>query len=267
SSQMSTTAPIPTPAAAPARLNKILNHETYKTDGIASASSLSPSPLLQFSTWFAEANDHPNITEPEAFALSTVDSTVPGRAIPSTRVVLLKEVDERGFVFYTNYESRKGKELFPDGGEKGAYASMAFYWHGNHRSVRIVGKVEKVSAAETEAYYHSRPIGSQVGAWASKQSKVLENREELEGQVKEIEKQFGVEGGKVKSFVDVGPGEGEKKEEGNEGLPVPPFWGGVRIVPFEVEFWMGRDSRLHDRFRYTREEGSEGEWEVVRLSP
>lgn len=261
---MSSTTSAPAPAAS---LAKIVNHETYLTEGIPSAASLSPSPLSQFADWFAAANAHEGIVEPEAFALSTVSLETPGRAIPSTRVVLLKEVDARGFVFYTNYDSRKGRELFPTSGEP-AYASMAFYWHAQHRSIRVVGRVEKVSPEETEAYYHSRPVGSQVGAWASKQSTVLQGREELEDAVKDVERRFGVTADGVKSFVDVGPdGGAPAAKAGAEGLPVPPFWGGVRIVPFEIEFWMGRPSRLHDRFRYTREEGGEGEWELVRLSP
>ncbi|KAM0746704.1 pyridoxamine 5'-phosphate oxidase, partial [Meredithblackwellia eburnea MCA 4105] len=234
----------------PQKLAQILSHPTYITDGIPSPSSLSPNPLHQFSTWFSEASSHESIVEPEAFALSTVSPN----GVPSTRVVLLKEVDERGFVFYTNYESRKGRELFPpassssqsqsQGGGKGGYASMAFYWRPLHRSVRIVGRVEKVTREETERYFHSRPKGSQVGAWASRQSQVLRDRKELEDRVSEVEERFGIE------------------------IPVPPFWGGVRIVPFEVEFWMGRESRLHDRFRFTREEGVEvGDWKVDRLSP
>ncbi|KAL8287017.1 hypothetical protein RQP46_004023 [Phenoliferia psychrophenolica] len=268
-----------TTAAAP--LAKVLNHESYLTEGIPNAASLSDSPLHQFGAWFADATAHADVIEPEAFALSTVsvDASSAGRAIPSTRVVLLKEVDERGFIFFTNYDSRKGRELFPAAASpssepespQGAYASMAFYWRAQHRSIRVVGRAEKISQAETEAYYHSRPIGSQVGAWASKQSTVLQGREELEDAVKAIEQQFGVQADGVKSFVDVGPdAKGEKGATAAkpvEKLPVPPFWGGVRIVPFEVEFWMGRDSRLHDRFRYTRAEGSDGAWEVVRLSP
>lgn len=242
-----------TTAAAPAVLSSINNHEAYLTDGIPSASSLSPNPLTQFTTWFNDAVTHP-VVEPEAMTISTV--SLP-KGIPSTRVVLLKKVDGRGFVFYTNYESRKGRELFRDPEtNEGGYISAVFYWHALHRSVRVVGRAEKISEAETKEYYHSRPIGSQVGAWASKQSTVLTGREELEKNVVAIEAEFGVVDGKLVN--------------GGEGLPVPPFWGGVRIVPFEVEFWMGRDSRLHDRFRYTREEEKEEEvegWEVVRLSP
>lgn len=251
------TAPIMAPASAPAPLQKINNHEQYLTDGIPSASSLLPSPIAQFSAWFSEAQE--SIPEPEAFALSTVSE----QGIPSTRVVLLKRVDERGFVFFTNYESRKGMELFGKNGDKSGYASMAFYWRDQHRSVRVVGRAEKVSEEETKEYFEGRPVGSRVGAWASKQSTVLTGREELEDNVKAIEERFGVKGDA--SAVDVGPAGTKGSDEAE--IPVPPFWGGVRIVPFEVEFWMGRESRLHDRMRYTRAEGSEGEWEIGRLSP
>lgn len=236
--------------------------------------------MTQFSNWFELAQSKPDeVPEPEAMSISTVSPS----QIPSTRVVLLKQVDERGFVFYTNYASRKGKELFPNGyegdeGVKGGYASIAFYWRALHLSVRVVGKVEKVDRKTTQEYFDGRPVGSRIGAWASAQSEVLKGgREELEEKVRELEKKFGVPEGTATgtaSSVDVGP-DGAKTEsteqenkEKNDEIPVPPFWGGVRIVPFEVEFWAGRPSRLHDRFRYTREEGDEvAEWKIERLSP
>lgn len=237
----------------PTATTQITTHNQYLSTGIPNKESLHPDPLLQFNDWFASANLNKAVNEPEAFALSTVSTS----GIPSTRVLLLKQVDKKGFVFYTNYASRKGGELFKDGylgdGREGGYASMAFYWREQHRSVRVVGKVEKVSERETKDYYEGRPVGSRIGAWASAQSTVLSGREELEAQVTAIEKKFGVTDLK----------EGEDKE-----IPVPPFWGGVRIIPFEIEFWMGRESRLHDRFRYTREEGvTEGGWTIDRLSP
>lgn len=256
-------------ASANAAPIKIHNHETYLSQGIPSADSLAPNPLDQFATWFQHALDDPIVIEPEAMAVSTVDPTT---HIPSTRVVLLKRADQTGWTFFTNYESRKGRELFPNPeGEKGGFASIAFYWRPLHLSVRIVGRAEKVEPEVTAEYFNSRPVGSRIGAWASKQSSALPGgREQLDQCVKEVEAKFGVGEGTAKaSAVDVGPaGEGgASREQGEPTIPVPPFWGGVRIVPFEVEFWAGRESRLHDRFRYTRPEGSDGEWEITRLAP
>jgi len=241
---------------------KILNHETYLSAGIPSADALLENPLEQFSVWFKEAQEFP-CPEPEAFALSTVSNehSAPGRAgIPSTRVVLLKSVDDKGFVFFSNYESRKGKELglsatSPVRTDGGAFASMAFYFREQHRSVRIVGRATKTSHQETAEYFNSRPVGSRIGAWSSPQSQPLpRGREQLEEFVKATEKKFGV----VKD---------EQGKEVEQDVETPEFWGGIRIVPFEVEFWSGLPSRLHDRFRYTREDGSDGKWEVVRLAP
>lgn len=227
---------------------KIDNHEQYLSEGIPSAESLAANPLEQFKLWF-DKNPCP---EPEAFALSSVSAG----GIPSTRVVLLKRVDEKGFVFFTNYESRKGKELgLNQGSDGGRYASMAFYWREQHRSVRVVGRCEKVSEEETAEYFNGRPVGSRIGAWASPQSTVLTGgREELQDRVTALEDKFNVADPEVAAS--------------STSIPVPSFWGGVRIVPFEVEFWMGRESRLHDRFRYVRAEGdTTSPWEVVRLAP
>ncbi|GJN94003.1 hypothetical protein Rhopal_007066-T1 [Rhodotorula paludigena] len=254
-------------------LATVSNHETYLSQGIPSADSLAPNPLDQFSQWFHLAQSRPDdVPEPEAMSLSTVDAET---HIPSTRVVLLKQVDPRGFVFYTNYSSRKGRELFPDGdyeaeSPRGAYASLAFYWRKLHLSVRVVGRVERVDRATTQAYFDSRPVGSRIGAWASDQSSVLPtgSREELEQRVRDVERRFGVpEGTATGSAVDVGPeGKGSAAQETH--IPVPPFWGGIRVVPFEVEFWAGRESRLHDRYRYTRKEGDEdASWKIERLCP
>ncbi|GAA6055256.1 hypothetical protein JCM3770_001510 [Rhodotorula araucariae] len=277
--------------AKPHTLASVSTHETYLSQGIPSAAALDPDPLAQFSRWFQLAQSRPaDVPEPEAMSVSTVD---PNTHIPSTRVVLLKQVDDRGFVFYTNYSSRKGRELFPgpvsgaraDAADeaaseaRGGYVSLALYWRALHLSVRVVGRAEKVDAATTAAYFASRPVGSRIGAWASEQSAVLASgtREELEDRVRAVERRFGVPEGTATgsaSAVDVGPaghalaqGQGPVTN-GDVDIPVPPFWGGVRIVPFEVEFWAGRESRLHDRYRYTRAEGDEaGEWKIERLSP
>lgn len=267
-------------------LAAVSNHETYLSEGIPSASSLDPNPLVQFSNWFTHAQSQPQLVpEPEAMAVSTVRMP---EGVPSTRVVLLKQVDETGLVFYTNYSSRKGRELFPDGdyesdSPRGAYVSCAFYWRPLHLSVRFVGRAEKIDRDTTQRYFDSRPVGSRIGAWASEQSTVLETgqRSQLEERVHDFERKFGVPIGTATgsgSAVAVGPGASSGPSSSSEQssttpaatkIPVPPFWGGVRIVPFEVEFWAGRESRLHDRYRYTKLEGpgaGEG-WKVERLSP
>lgn len=191
-----------------------------------------PDPILQFQVWFTQALAA-GMAEPNAMTLAT--ATPDGR--PSARMVLIKGADARGFVFYTNYHSRKGHEL-----EHNPYAALVFYWAELERQIRIEGRIEHVSAAESDAYYHSRPIGSQIGAWASAQSKVIPNREVLERRASELTSQYGA-----------GP------------VPRPPHWGGYRVVPDSIEFWQGRASRLHDRLRYTR--GADGNWLIERLSP
>jgi pyridoxamine 5'-phosphate oxidase len=193
--------------------------------------SVARDALLQFSRWFQEALNS-GFTEPTAMALATADAG--GR--PSVRIVLLKGFDERGFTFYTNYDSRKGREL-----AENPRAALLFHWVELERQVRIEGRVEKASADESDAYYASRPLGSRLGAWASAQSRVLAHREELEAKLAELERQYG------------------------ESPPRPPHWGGYRLVPDELEFWQGRPSRLHDRVRYTR--AGIGLWRIDRLSP
>jgi pyridoxamine 5'-phosphate oxidase len=189
-------------------------------------------PFRQFDAWFAQAVDA-KLPEPNTMTLATVDS----RGRPSARIVLVKGVDERGFVFFTNYESRKGRELADK-----PHASLLFYWIELERQVRIEGTVVKASAAESDQYYESRPLGSRIGAWASEQSQVIESRAVLEAREKEISAKYG------------------------EHPPRPPHWGGYRLIPEAIEFWQGRPSRLHDRLLYTRAvEG--GDWQIARLSP
>ena len=187
-------------------------------------------PFKQFHAWLAEALGA-QVPEPTAMTLATVDE----EGNPSARIMLLKALDERGFVFYTNYESRKGHELAAR-----PRAALTFFWMELQRQVRIEGRVEKVSAAESDEYFAIRPLGSRIGAWASTQSAVIASRPWLEARVKAAEAQYG------------------------ESPPRPPHWGGFRVIPDWLEFWQGRQSRLHDRIAYTREASG---WVVSRLSP
>lgn len=189
------------------------------------------SPMAQFKIWFDEAVLS-GIEEPNAMTLATAS----GEGIPNARIVLLKEFDKKGFVFYTNYESQKGKEL-----EKNNAAVLLFFWKELVRQVRITGNVEKTSAEESNEYFQLRPRESQVGAWASKQSCSIPDRKFLEDKFNSLAKEF----------------------EGKE-IPLPLYWGGYRLVPLEIEFWQGRESRLHDRILYRL---IENEWKISRLSP
>lgn len=200
-------------------------------NGTLDESSVQENPVKQFEKWFEEACAS-KLNEPNAMVISTVG--LDGR--PSSRVVLLKSFDAQGFVFFTNYESRKGKEL-----EQNPFASLLFFWQELERQVRIEGRAERISRAESMAYYFSRPVNSRLGAWASMQSAVIDGRRLLEKKWEEMKARF----------------------EGKE-IPLPDFWGGYRIVPDAFEFWQGRESRLHDRIAYKK---SENGWTIARLSP
>jgi pyridoxamine 5'-phosphate oxidase len=188
-------------------------------------------PIELFGAWFAAASES-GILHPEAVALATATPD----AEPSVRMVLLKGVDERGFVFFTNYESRKGREL-----DTNPRAALGFHWAVHERAVRISGAVERVSQAESVAYFQKRGRMSQIGAWASKQSHPLPDRKELEDRVEEMDRRF--------------PG---------EDVPLPPHWGGYRLIPERIEFWQGRADRLHDRLVFSRTDGA---WLAQRLYP
>jgi pyridoxamine 5'-phosphate oxidase len=187
-------------------------------------------PLAQFDQWLTEAISA-EIPEPNAMTLATVGSDLR----PSTRIVLIKGYDERGIVWYTNYESRKGRELAGN-----PFAALQFHWVELERVVRIEGRVEKTSGAESDAYFASRPLDSRIGAWASPQSEVIASRTVLVANAAKYSAQFMLQ------------------------PPRPPHWGGYRLVPEQWQFWQGRKSRLHDRLRYTREAGS---WLRERLAP
>ncbi|MGB3683428.1 MAG: pyridoxamine 5'-phosphate oxidase [Rubrobacteraceae bacterium] len=203
----------------------------YTRSGLAE-SDAAPDPVDQFRSWFEEALEA-NLHEPNAMTLST--ATPDGR--PSARVVLLKGFDGRGFVFYTNYEGRKAREL-----EQNPNCSLTFYWGELERQVRVEGRAVRVPEEESDAYFDSRPRGSRLGAWASEQSRPVEDRVKLEERLKELEVEY----------------------EGRE-IPRPPFWGGYRVEPERMEFWQGRENRLHDRLLYSAV-GS-GAWEIQRLQP
>ena len=194
-------------------------------------SDLDPNPFAQFDKWFQQALTA-RLPEPNAMTLAT--STIDGK--PSARVVLLKGFDERGFVFFTNYESQKGRELSAN-----PLAALVCYWAELERQVRISGRVSRVSRDESETYFRSRPLGSQLGAWASHQSEVVDGREILEDRLEELTQEYHV-----------------------KPVPLPPYWCGYRVAPETIEFWQGRPNRLHDRLRYRNADGG---WVVERLAP
>ncbi len=195
-------------------------------------SDLEPEPFAQFGRWFSEALATQS-GEANAMTLATASAS----GSPSARIVLLKGWSAEGFVFYTNYRSAKAGDL-----EANPQAALLFFWDALERQVRIEGTVEKISREDSAAYFQSRPVGNQLGAWASEQSSVVASREELEAQMTELTEKYT-----------------------GQAIPLPPFWGGYRVKPQRMEFWQGRQARLHDRFRYTCVQNSD--WQIERLAP
>ncbi len=195
--------------------------------------NLDPNPIRQFERWFTDANAS-GMSEQDAVSMTLATANANGQ--PCARIVLMKSFDDQGFVFYTNYHSRKGEELADN-----PRACLLFYWSPLWRQVRIEGTVEKVSEAESDEYFHSRPFGSKIGAWASDQSKPVENRAQLEKQFEDFSWKFA------------------------DNVPRPPHWGGYRVKPEVIEFWQGRENRLHDRLLYRLQPDSS--WVIERLAP
>ena len=205
--------------------------QDYTLQGLRET-DVNSNPFVQFKEWFDQALSA-DILEPNAMMVAT--TTTQGK--PSARMVLLKDFDERGVVFYTNYNSQKAQEL-----AENPQAALVFWWAELQRQVRICGWVEKISEEESDKYFYSRPFSSRLGAWASNQSEIIENREVLEQQLEELQKEYY-----------------------NKDVPRTPHWGGIRVIPAEIEFWQGRSSRLHDRLVYIKVE--DGNWKIERLSP
>lgn len=227
-------APFPPPTV----IDPAVMRARYRARGL-SEDDLEPDPYAQFARWFADAAAS-GLHEPNAMILSTADAD----GVPGSRTVLMKQYDERGFVFYTNYGSRKGREL-----EVNPHASLLFPWHPIARQVIVSGTAERTGRDETAAYFRTRPHGSQLGAWASEQSSKVASREELD-----------------RLYASLA----ERYPEG-EDVPAPPGWGGYRVRAQSVEFWQGRENRLHDRLRYVRKAAADGRpgegWTVERLCP
>jgi len=193
---------------------------------------LAADPILQFEEWFGYACETVAM-DPNAVSISTVDS----ENRPSSRTVLLKYFDENGFVFFTNYESKKSAQI-----DANPNVALLFFWSDAARQIKIRGKAERIPTKETLKYFIARPRGSQIGAWVSAQSSVITSRSLLENKFQEMKEKFS-----------------------NKEIPLPSFWGGYRVIPEEIEFWQGRRNRLHDRFQYTRQE--DGSWAIARLAP
>jgi pyridoxamine 5'-phosphate oxidase len=205
--------------------------QNYTLAGLSEA-DVDANPIAQFSVWFQQALDA-DLLEPNAMTLAT--ATPEGK--PTARIVLLKGVDQRGFVFYTNYESQKGQQLIAN-----PYAALVFLWDKLERQIRIEGKVIKLDLEESREYFHSRPKASQLGAWTSDQSRVIPNREVLEQKLEALQTKYSY-----------------------ETVPIPEHWGGFRVIPNRIEFWQGRPSRLHDRLVYNLQD--DATWQIQRLSP
>ncbi len=215
-------------------LDPAVMRKQYRSE-IVDEQSLAGDPMAQFARWFQQAADA-HVFEPNAMVVST--STPDGR--PSSRTVLLKQFDERGFVFFTNYGSRKGREL-----AENPHVALLFPWHPIARQVVVTGTAARIGRDETAADFRYRPHGSQLGAWASEQSSVIASRAELDRRYAELAARYP---------------EGEQ-------VPVPPQWGGLRVTPDAVEFWQGHENRLHDRLRYVRDAAVGATWHVERLCP
>ena len=206
--------------------------QEYSLEGLR-RKQLNSDPFKQFELWFQQACSA-NLPEPNAMSLATVSAT----GEPSQRIVLLKYFDRQGFVFFTNYESKKARQI-----EANTQVSLLFFWIALERQVQIAGNATKISTAESLKYFTTRPRGSQIGAWCSQQSTVISSRQMLEMKFDEIKRKFH-----------------------NKEIPIPSAWGGYRVVPHSFEFWQGRQNRLHDRFLYSRL-NAESAWEIQRLAP